>query len=191
MLEELREDYRTHGGLCPGFFAVLVHRFGAWRYRVRRRFLRAPFYALYRVAFVVVQMLTGIELPCEVRRGRRLKIEHHSGIVVNGDACLGDDVILRNGVTIGVRRTNLPGSPIIGNRVDVGAGAKILGQIRIGDDVAIGANAVVLCDVPSNSIAVGVPARVRPRRARLPLAHLPGGDIGPQCPTPQGWRKRA
>ena len=160
----IREAYRTHGGLCPGFFAVAVHDFGAWRYGVRPRFLRAPFYAAYRVAYVGVQMLTGIELPCEVRIGRRLRIEHHSGIIVNGQAVLGDDVVLRNGVTIGVKHTGVAGSPVLGDRVDVGAGAKILGPIRIDDDVAVGANAVVLRDVPSNAIAVGVPARVRPRR---------------------------
>jgi len=63
-------------------------------------------------------------------------------------------------VTIGLRHTGVPGAPIIGNRVDIGAGAKILGAITIGDDVAIGANAVVIEDVPSNFIAVGVPARL-------------------------------
>lgn len=163
MFERMREDYRTHGGLSPGFFALQVHHFGAWRYRVHPRFLRAPLYVLYRTAFVLVQMLTGIELPCEVRLGRRLKIEHHSGIIINGTAVFGDDCVVRNGVTIGVRHTNVAGSPVIGSRVDIGAGAKILGPIRIGDDVSIGANAVVITDVPSGSIAVGVPARIRPR----------------------------
>ena len=160
MFEIVREDYRTHGGLCPGFWALLVHRFGAWRYSVEPRFLRAPFYVLHRIAFTVVQMLTGIELPAEVKIGRRLKIEHHSDIIINGTAQIGDDCVIRNGVTIGVRHTNEAGSPVLGNRVDVGAGAKILGAIRIGDDVGIGANAVVLGDVPVNAIAVGVPARI-------------------------------
>ena len=164
MLDGLREDWRTHGGACPGFFALAVHRFGAWRYSVRPRVLRAPFYVAYRVAFVAVQALTGIEIPCEVKRGRRLRIEHHSGIIVNGAAVLGDDVVLRNSVTIGVRRTNEPGAPIIGDRVDIGAGAVILGDIRVGEDSVVGANAVVIRDVPPRSLAVGVPARLRPRR---------------------------
>lgn len=177
MFEGLVEDYRTHGGLCPGFFALAVHRFGAWRYSLYPRALRAPFYVAYRVAFVAVQCLTGIEIPCEVKRGRRLKIEHHSGIVVNGDAVLGDDVVLRNGVTIGVKRTNEPGSPRIGDRVDIGAGAKILGPVTVGDDVVVGANAVVVRDVPAGSLAVGVPARVRPRRAGTAGAFLPSDTI--------------
>jgi len=70
-------------------------------------------------------------------------------------------------VTIGLRRTGKRGSPIIGNRVDIGAGAKILGEIKIGDDCSVGANAVVLTDVPPRSIAVGVPAQVRPKKEEI------------------------
>lgn len=109
-------------------------------------------------------MLLGVELPCETVIGRRFVIEHIGGIVVSGDARLGDDCVLRNGVTIGLRNRGIAGSPQIGNRVDIGAGAKLLGPIHIGDDCAIGANAVVLCDVPARSIAVGVPAHVLPRK---------------------------
>jgi serine O-acetyltransferase len=166
MLDNVREDYRTHAGLCPGFFALLVFRFGAWRYGLHLKLLRAPCTLLYRSAYAIVRMCTGIELPCETRIGRRFKIEHHSDIIINGNAQFGDDVIVRNGVTVGVRRTNELGFPIIGSRVDIGAGAKILGAIRIGDDVVIGANAVVLTDVPSQSLAVGVPASILPRRDR-------------------------
>lgn len=164
LLAQLGEAYRTHGGCCPGFWALAVHRFGQWRYRIRPRWLRAPFYVAYRVAFTLVQVATGIELPCEVVCGRRLRIEHHSGIIINGTARFGDDCVLRNGVTVGVRHTNVPGAPVFGDRVDVGAGAAVLGPIRIGDDVAIGANAVVITDVPDHSLAVGVPARIVPRR---------------------------
>jgi serine O-acetyltransferase len=161
-----REDWRTYGGdiFRPGLWVMAVYRFGRWRYGIRLRFLRMPFSFAYKLLAVAVTMMSGVELPCETRIGRRLRIEHQGGIVISGDVCLGDDVILRNGVTIGLRRTGMRGSPKIGNRVDIGAGAKILGEITIGDDVSIGANAVVLCNVPSNSIAVGVPARVMPTR---------------------------
>jgi serine O-acetyltransferase len=107
-----------------------------------------------------VTIASGVELPCETQVGRRLRIEHPGGIVISGDSILGNDVILRNGVTIGLRRTGLRGSPMIGDRVDIGAGAKILGEISIGDGAKIGANAVVLCNVPKGCIAVGVPAKV-------------------------------
>ena len=96
----------------------------------------------------------------------RFRIDHFGGIIISGDAVFGDDCVVRNGVTVGLRHTGKSGSPVIGSRVDIGAGAKILGPIRIGDDVAIGANAVVLIDVPPNSIAVGVPARVLPRKSK-------------------------
>jgi len=114
-------------------------------------------------------MVTGIDLPCETRVGQRLRIEHFGGIIISGDTVIGDDVVLRNGVTIGLRHTGKPGAPRIGNRVDIGAGAKILGTITIGDDAVIGANAVVLKDVPPGALAVGVPARVimRPRSPAL------------------------
>jgi serine O-acetyltransferase len=112
------------------------------------------------------EMLLGIELPCEAVIGRRFVIEHVGGIVISGDAIFGDDCVIRNGVTVGLRNRNHRGSPRIGDRVDIGAGAKLLGSIRIGNDVAIGANAVVLCDVPDGCIAVGVPAQVKMRGLR-------------------------
>ena len=161
MLENLKEDWATYDRDIwrQGLWVMAVYRFGRWRYGVSSRLCRAPLSFIYKILKILSQILTGIDLPCEVTIGRRFKIEHFGGIIISGDTLFGDDVILRNGVTIGLRRTGIPGAPVIGNRVDIGAGAKILGAITIGDDVAIGANAVVLEDVPSNFIAVGVPAR--------------------------------
>jgi len=120
----------------------------------------------------IAEILTGIDLPCEALVGRRFRIDHFGGIVISGDAVFGDDCIIRNGVTVGLRHTGHRGSPVIGNRVDIGAGAKILGPIRIGDDVAIGANAVVIKDVPANSIAVGVPAHIVRRKSEASSADI-------------------
>jgi serine O-acetyltransferase len=169
MFENLQEDWRTYDRklLCQGLWVMVVYRFGRWRYGIRKRWLRAPFSALYKVLKLLSEILTGIDLPCETMVGRRLRIDHFGGIIISGDAVFGEDCIIRNGVTVGLRHTGHRGSPVIGNRVDIGTGAKILGPIRIGDDVAIGANAVVLRDVPANSIAVGVPARIVPRRSGL------------------------
>jgi serine O-acetyltransferase len=165
MFDNLREDWRTYGGdfTRRGLWCMVVYRFGNWRYTIKSSLVRKPFSFLYKALKVVSESVTGIELPCEVKVGRRLIIEHGFDIVVSGDAVLGDDVVLRNGVTIGLRHTAVRGSPVIGNRVDIGAGAKLLGPITIGDDVAIGANAVVIKDVPAGYLAVGVPARIRPR----------------------------
>jgi serine O-acetyltransferase len=166
MLDNLREDWQTyeHDLARQGLWVMAVYRFGRWRYDLRPRLLRLPFSFLYKILKLWSQILTGIDLPCEAVVGRRFRIEHFGGIIISGDAVFGDDVVIRNGVTVGLRRTGVRGAPVIGNRVDIGAGAKVLGAIRIGDDVAIGANAVVLEDVPPNSIAVGIPARIIPRR---------------------------
>jgi serine O-acetyltransferase len=86
--------------------------------------------------------------------------------VVSGFASIGDHCTLRNGVVIGLARVDAPAAPRIGDHVDIGAGAKLLGDIRIGNRVAIGANAVVLTDVPDDCIAVGVPATIKPRSKR-------------------------
>lgn len=166
MFENIREDWHTYDGdiTRQGLWVMVVYRFGRWRYTVQQRWLRLPFSILYKALFLLTQILTGIELPCETKVGRRLILEHFGGIIISGDAVIGDDVVIRNGVTIGLRHTGTRGSPIIGDRVDIGAGAKILGIIRIGNDVAIGANAVVLQDVPDNSLAVGVPAIIKTRK---------------------------
>jgi serine O-acetyltransferase len=161
-----REDWRTYEGdlFSPGVWVMAAYRFGRWRYRIQPAALRKPFSLAYKILFALVRAASGAEIPCEARIGRNLRIDHSHGIVISGDAWLGDGVVLRNGVTIGLRRAGTRGSPSIGHRVDIGAGAKILGTIHIGDDVSIGANAVVLTDVPANSIAVGIPARIFPRK---------------------------
>ena len=169
MFDNLREDWRTYDRdlFRQGLWVIAVYRFGRWRYQIRRRWMRMPFSAAYRILWLLVEILTGIELPCEAIVGRRFRIDHFGGIIISGDAVFGDDCVIRNGVTVGLRNTGERGSPVIGNRVDVGTGAKILGSICIGDDVAIGANAVVLTDVPPHSIAVGIPARVLPRKPKM------------------------
>ena len=166
MFENLKEDWQTYerDPARQGLWVMAVYRFGRWRYQVRPAILRRIFSFAYRVLKVVSQILTGVDLPCDTAVGHWFKIEHFGGIVISGDTVIGNDVIVRNGVTLGLRRTGVVGAPIIGDRVDIGAGAKILGPVHIGDDVAIGANAVVLSDVPANSIAVGIPAVVRPRK---------------------------
>jgi serine O-acetyltransferase len=169
MLDLVREDWRNYGGALSrqGLWVMLVYRFGRWRYSVRPRLLRLPLSFLYRCLKLLSQILSGIDLPCEATVGRRFSIEHFGGIIISGDAVFGDDCVIRNGVTVGLRRTGVRGAPVFGDRVDIGAGAVILGPIHIGDDVSIGANAVVLNDVPANSIAVGVPARIKPKKTEF------------------------
>ena len=166
MFDNIRADLRAHGGRwgAQGFWVMLVYRFGRWRYGVRPALLRKLLSLVYHVLYKLVQILTGIELPCEVPVGRNFVIDHFGGIVISGYARFGDDCRIRNGVVVGLKRVDDPCAPTIGNNVDIGAGAKVLGPIRIGNNVTIGANSVVLKDVPDDSVAVGVPAVVKPRR---------------------------
>ncbi|CAB3746281.1 serine acetyltransferase [Burkholderia sp. MSh2] len=168
MFDNLREDWRTYERDIwrQGLWVMAVYRFGRWRYRVRPRLLRRPLSLLYKFGKIASQILTGIDLPCETVVGRRLLIEHFGGIVISGDTVIGDDVVIRHGVTLGLRHRGTRGAPVVGNGVDIGAGAKILGPVRIGDGAVIGANAVVLDDVPPNALAAGVPATIRQRRMR-------------------------
>jgi serine O-acetyltransferase len=162
LLELISEDLQTHDGNIfeQGFWAVSVHRFGNWRMGLRPKLVRAPFTVLYRFLAKWVEWTCGVTLPYTVRLGRRVRIWHHGGMILHARA-IGDDVHIRQNTTIGVVRLgeNLA-IPTIGNRVDIGCGACILGDIHVGDDSRIGANAVVLTDVPAGAVAVGVPARI-------------------------------
>jgi serine O-acetyltransferase len=163
----IREDYHAHGRefTRPGFRAVAVARFGSWRMGIKPRLLRAPLSVLYRVMYRRIRNHYGIELPYSVELGRRVIFEHQHGIVIHGRVKLGDGCVIRQGVTIGNRTLDKPlDAPMLGKNVNVGAGAKVLGDITIGDDAVIGANAVVMQDVPAGALAVGVPAVVKQRK---------------------------
>lgn len=161
--QQIVEDWDAHGRdwTKPGFRAIAVHRFGVWRMGVKPKLLRAPLSVFYRMLFRKVRNTYGIELPYTAKVGRRVIIEHQSAIVIHGSCEIGDDCIIRQGVTMGNRYLERPfDAPKLGSRVNVGAGAKLFGAIAIGDDANIGANAVVLKDIPAGATAVGIPAKV-------------------------------
>jgi serine O-acetyltransferase len=166
MFENIAADLRAHRGKwgAQGFWAMVIYRFGRWRYGVRPVILRKFFSLIYRILYKIVQIVAGIELPCEVPVGKGFVIDHSGGIVVSGFARFGDNCRIRSGVVVGLARVDDPCAPVIGNNVDIGTGAKVLGHIVIGNNVLIGANAVVVTDVPDDSIAVGVPAVIKPRK---------------------------
>jgi serine O-acetyltransferase len=157
------EDWRAHecDSSRPGFRALLVHRFGTYRMHWPRSFVRALLGVIYRFFFRYVRNHYGVELPYSARIGRRVVIEHQGAIVIHGNSVIGDECILRQGVTLGNRHLSAPfAAPVLGRGVSVGAGAKILGNVKIGDNAVIGANAVVLRDVPAGRTAVGIPAKL-------------------------------
>ena len=163
----IKIDLAAHGGKWrePGFKAIAVHRFGNWRMTVEPKILRAPLSFVYRRIEERIRWKYGIELPYTVTLGNGVQIHHFGGIVINGGVSIGDNTIIRHGVTIGVRSENdVDDNPIIGANVSLGVGCVILGKVHIGDGAKIGANAVVLCDVPPRATAVGVPARIIPAK---------------------------
>jgi serine O-acetyltransferase len=175
LVEQIAEDFQMHrrDWTRPGFQAIALHRFGNWRMKIAPKAVRAPFSLLYRTLYRGVRNFYGIELPYSAQIGRRVVIEHQHGIIVHGDAVIGDDCILRHGVTIGNRTLDRPrDAPHIGNGVNIGAGAKILGAVTVGAGAQIGANSVVVSDVPAHSTATGIPARVT-RTERMLRRSLP------------------
>jgi len=163
VLNNIRQDLKNYEGDwgAQGFWVMVVYRFGRWRYTVKPSLLRKLFSFIYKVLYKFIQIITGIEFPCEVEIGDHFIIDHFGGIVISGYAKFGDNCRIRNGVVVGLRHVDEPIAPQFGNDVDIGAGAKVLGPINIGDRVHIGANAVVIRDVPDDSIAVGVPATIK------------------------------
>lgn len=147
--------------LCyPGLHAVLLHRFANPCYR-------AGFVTFSRLISHIGRLLTGIEIHPGATLGRRLVIDHGMGVVIGETAEIGDDVYIYHQVTLGgTSTTQGKRHPTIGNNVIIGAGAKVLGAINIGDGARVGANAVVITEVPEGTTVVGIPARPVERDAR-------------------------
>jgi serine O-acetyltransferase len=146
---------------------------------------------LPRVISQISRFLTGIEIHPGATIGHRFFIDHGMGVVIGETAEIGDDVLLYQGVTLGgTGGEKGKRHPTLGNRVVVGTGAKVLGNIRIGDNVKIGAGSVVVYAVPDNSTVVGVPGRVvrfAPRAARWSTAACPTPKARPSTTWPAGW----
>jgi serine O-acetyltransferase len=141
----------------PGLHAI-------WAYRAAHRLwlrggIAKPF---ARVLMTVARSITGVEIHPGAVIGRRFFIDHGMGVVIGETAEVGDDVMLYHGVTLGGRSLKrVKRHPTVGSRVTIGAGARVLGPVYIGDDVQIGANSVVVKDIPAGAVATGIPATIR------------------------------
>lgn len=173
LLGMLWEDARTARRLDPAANTVLevalaypgVH--ALWAHRVAHRLWRRGARLTARVLSALAQAATGVDIHPAARIGRRVFIDHATGVVIGQTAQVGSDVVIYHGVTLGgVSMRRGKRHPTVGSHVMIGAGAKLLGAIHVGDGSKIGANAVVTRDVPAGAIAVGIPARILPRSAR-------------------------
>ena len=162
MFRRISEDIRTGLALDPaarsGFELVLttpgIH--AIWTYRVAHQLWKGHFYLLARLVSNWAKFWTGIEIHPGAQIGRRFVIDHGNGVVIGETAVIGDDVMMFHQVTLGSRESvRTKRHPTIGNRVVLGAGAKIIGNITIGDNSYVGANAVVTKSVPEYSTVVG------------------------------------
>ncbi len=140
----------------PGLHAV-------WSHRVAHRLWERPAYRIpARVLSNVTRTLTGVEIHPGATIGRRFFIDHGMGVVIGETSVVGDDVMLYHDVTLGGRSmAKVKRHPTVGDRVTIGSGARVLGDINVGDDSQIGANSVVTRDVPAGAVAVGIPAQIR------------------------------
>ncbi|MBD8023740.1 serine O-acetyltransferase [Microbacterium gallinarum] len=158
----LRADRARYGRWAwvqqPALWAIAVYRFGRWT-RSAPLPLRPVVHAIYYTLYSVVRLATGIDIPRSVTIGPGLMIHHFGGIIINPQARLGAGCTLRQGVTIGTRVSDFD-VPTVGDRVEFGAYAQVLGDVQIANDARIGALSVVMCDVGEGMTAVGIPARL-------------------------------
>ncbi|MFH0739258.1 MAG: serine O-acetyltransferase [Candidatus Omnitrophota bacterium] len=140
--------------LYQGLHALII-------YRVAHLFYKMQLYFLARMLSQIARFMTGIEIHPGAKIGERFFIDHGMGVVIGETAIVGDDVLIYQGVTLGGAGLEKgKRHPTIGNNVVIGTGAKVLGNITVGDNSYVGANAVVIKDVPPNATVVGVPARI-------------------------------
>lgn len=157
----VRDEWKLHGEdwTLPGFRAMAVYRFGEWVETLNRG--RRPLRRIYTALYRYHRNHYGIELSCRTRVGAGCRIVHQHGITIHPKAIIGDNCVILQNVAIGVpSRTRISEAPILGDDVFVGAGAVIIGRIKIGDGATIGPNSVVTSNVPAGATVFGNPARV-------------------------------
>jgi serine O-acetyltransferase len=155
----LEKDPATKSGYelfwtSPGLHAIWIYRLAHKLWRAKRRILS-------RMLSNYAKFWTGIEIHPGAEIGKRFVIDHGVGVVIGETAVIGDDVLIYHGVTLGGKTLDpVKRHPTVGDRVIIGAGAKLIGNITIGNDCRVGANAVVTKDMPAGTVAVGVNARL-------------------------------
>jgi serine O-acetyltransferase len=161
LVTQLRKDFRRHHSSlgAPTVWAVAVYRFGVWGRELQNPIIKTVASKAYGAMFLGVQLATGIVINREARIGSDFYLIHHGNTKIHPGVVIGEGCAIMHDVTIGTNMER-PGVPRLGNNVFVGAGAKILGPITIGDGARVAANSLVISDVPAGMTAIGVPARV-------------------------------
>ncbi|MBU0711859.1 serine O-acetyltransferase [bacterium] len=167
MFKRIREDIKTIYSKDPAARSLLevltcypgLH--AIWMHRLAHLFWRQKFYFIGRLISHINRFLTGIEIHPGAKIGRSFFIDHGIGVVIGETAEIGDDVLIYHGVLLGgTSKEKIKRHPTIGNNVEIGAGAIVLGAIQVGNNTRIGAGSVVMRDVPAGATVVGVPGRI-------------------------------
>lgn len=173
MIRELRGDVERHDKLTnPAVWPLIVHRLGRAAETLPGP-LRSVGRRLYSVVSFGLDMTLGTVLHRELQIGEELVLIHASNIKIHPQTVLGDRVVLNHDVTLGVHHHKMDGAPRIGNDVFIGAGAKIMGPVTVGDGAVIAANSLVVTDIAPGETAMGVPARPVPKRSQDPALNRP------------------
>lgn len=184
LMATIRDDLRVNENLLsPGFQALAAARLGAWAHSdAAPGWARPSAAAVSQLGYLLAKNVYGIELPSTVKLGRRVRIAHQHGIVIHPNCSIGDDVVIRQGVTMGAGRGDEKAAvqaPQIGNGVSLGAGCCLVGRVTIGNNATIGPNATVMTHIPSGATVLAQPPRVlRPKVEAAPSASLPQQAAG-------------
>jgi len=165
----------------PATWPIIVYRFGSWVIRIKNPIFRIPLYLVYFPFKRLVEVLTTIDISERAVIDEGLFIAHIGNIVIGYPAEIGHHASIHQGVTIGGEGSG-GDYPKIGNMVYLSAGAKIVGPVKIGNGVVVGANAVVVKDAPDNAVLGGVPAKIISSRGSREFIHYRGKDPAPPRP---------
>lgn len=163
MFENIRGDYRRHGQSLtePAFISLVVYRYGRWALGIRSKPLKWAAMKFYGLLKFLILNVTKVWIPPQVTIGQDFHIIHAEGsLSIHPEVVIGDRCGVMHNVTIGTNMT--PGAPVIGDDVFIGVNSTVLGRIRIGDRVRIGANTAVTTNVPSDLVVLGSPAKIYP-----------------------------
>jgi serine O-acetyltransferase len=180
-VELVREDYDSNfrDWTQPGFRAIFVHRFGRWANSVQNpRLVHVFLKFVYRQLYVHVRNHYTIELPLSTEVGRRLKIAHQGAIVIHHLSKIGDDCLIHQNVTMGSATDDtIMNAPILGNRVEIGCGAALIGAVVVGDNTRIGPNVVLTMSVPARCTVVTAAPRIFRFKQPAPAASSPTAAV--------------
>jgi len=181
LIRDLRQDRVVHGSWRNrALWAMAVYRFGRWGMEMRAGPFRWIVNKVYGTVTVFAPILTGVALDRATRVGRRFHIVHPGMVLIHPQAVFGDRCGVMHNVTVGMNTDG--GVPTVGDDVFIGTGAVVLGAIHIGDGARIGANSLVLTDVPAGAMAIGVPAKIYPAAVWKKMAGM-GAQSGQGAPV--------